>query len=113
MSGPHAVFLDGQRLRMAPSESEQEHVMALEQGELLLLWQLHRPDAGQALQITTGEAGLPRSLSVRLHDSIRQACAALLNVSPCDVCCALESASADECHFTPRSNYSNQQCANA
>ena len=39
--------------------------MVLEQGEMLLLWQLHRPDAGQALQITTGEAGLPHSLSAQ------------------------------------------------
>ena len=70
MSGPCTVFLDGQRLRMAPGESEQEHVMALEQGEMLLLWQLHRPDAGQALQITTGEAGLPHNLSAALYDGV-------------------------------------------
>lgn len=42
------------RLRMEPNESEQEHIMAIEQGEMMLLWQLHRPDAGQAVQITTG-----------------------------------------------------------
>lgn len=28
--------------------------MAVQQGEMMLLWQLHRPDAGQAVQITTG-----------------------------------------------------------
>jgi hypothetical protein len=49
-----AVYLDGKRLRMEPNESEQEHIMAVEQGEMMLLWQLHRPDAGQAVQITTG-----------------------------------------------------------
>lgn len=43
---------------MAAGEEEQEHIMALEQGEMMILWQLHRPDAGQALQITTG-AGSP------------------------------------------------------
>ncbi len=39
---------------MEPNECEQEHIMALEQGEMMLLWQLHRPNAGQAVQITTG-----------------------------------------------------------
>jgi len=39
---------------MEPNEEEQEHIMALEQGEMMLLWQLHRSDMGQALQITTG-----------------------------------------------------------
>ena len=48
------MYLDGKRLRMEPNESEQEHIMAVEQGEMMLLWQLHRPDAGQAVQITTG-----------------------------------------------------------
>ena len=35
------MYLDGKRLRMEPNESEQEHIMAIEQGEMMLLWQLH------------------------------------------------------------------------
>lgn len=50
-----AVYLDGKRLQMAVAETEQEHIMGLETGELMLLWQLHRPDMGQAVEITTGE----------------------------------------------------------
>lgn len=49
-----AVFLDGKRLEMAVGENEQEHIMGLESGELMLLWQLNRPDAGEAVEITTG-----------------------------------------------------------
>ncbi|BDA46628.1 hypothetical protein COCOBI_09-0800 [Coccomyxa sp. Obi] len=47
------VYLDGKRLQMTVGETEQEHIMAMEAGELMLLWQLHRPDMGQAVEITT------------------------------------------------------------
>ncbi len=59
-----AVYLDGKRLQMAVGETEQEHIMGLEAGELMLLWQLHRPDMGQAVEITTGECDY---LQVSLH----------------------------------------------
>ena len=49
-----AVYLDGKRLQMALDENEQEHILGLESGEMMLLWQLHRPDAGHAVEITTG-----------------------------------------------------------
>ena len=49
-----AVYLDGQRLKMAKGETEQEHIMALEHGELMLQWEMHRPDMGQAVEITSG-----------------------------------------------------------
>jgi hypothetical protein len=49
-----AVYLDGKRLQMANGETEQEHILALESGELMLLWQLHRPDMGNAVEITSG-----------------------------------------------------------
>jgi len=48
------VYLDGQRLKMAKGETEQEHIMALEHGELMLQWEMHRPDMGQAVEITSG-----------------------------------------------------------
>ncbi|BDA44598.1 hypothetical protein COCOBI_06-0740 [Coccomyxa sp. Obi] len=48
------VYLDGKRLQMAVGENEQEHIMGLESGELMLLWQLNRPDTGAAVEITTG-----------------------------------------------------------
>jgi hypothetical protein len=47
------VYLDGKRLHMANGETEQEHILALESGELMLLWQLHRPDMGNAVEITS------------------------------------------------------------
>lgn len=49
-----AVYLDGKRLQMAVGENEQEHILGLESGELMLLWQLHRPDIGSAVEISTG-----------------------------------------------------------
>jgi hypothetical protein len=49
-----AVYLDGKRLQMSVDENEQEHILGLELGEMMLLWQLHRPDMGQAVEITTG-----------------------------------------------------------
>ena len=48
------MYLDGQRLKMAKGETEQEHIMALEHGELMLQWEMHRPDMGQAVEITSG-----------------------------------------------------------
>ena len=53
------MYLDGKRLRMSNGETEQEHILALESGELMLLWQLHRPDVGQAVEITSGARALP------------------------------------------------------
>ncbi|BDA48425.1 hypothetical protein COCOBI_12-1040 [Coccomyxa sp. Obi] len=47
------VYLDGKQLQMVAGENEQEHIMGLESGELMLLWELNRPDAGQAVEITT------------------------------------------------------------
>ena len=58
-----AVYLDGKRLQMAVGENEQEHIMGLESGELMLLWQLNRPDAGEAVEITTGARPLPLMIS--------------------------------------------------
>ncbi len=39
---------------MAEDENEQEHILGLESGEMMLLWQLHCPGMGQAVEITTG-----------------------------------------------------------
>jgi hypothetical protein len=39
---------------MAADENEQEHILGLESGEMMLLWQLHCPGMGQAVEITTG-----------------------------------------------------------
>ncbi len=49
-----AVYLDGERLHMAVGENEQEHILGLASGELMVTWQMHRPDAGQAVEIITG-----------------------------------------------------------
>ena len=48
------MYLDGKRLRMSNGETEQEHILAMDSGELMVLWQLHRPDVGQAVEITSG-----------------------------------------------------------
>ncbi|EIE21380.1 hypothetical protein COCSUDRAFT_56599 [Coccomyxa subellipsoidea C-169] len=47
------VSLDGTQLEMAEDENEQEHILGLESGEMMLLWQLHCPGMGQAVEITT------------------------------------------------------------
>ena len=49
---------------MAADENEQEHILALASGELMLLWQLFRPDVGQAVEITSGAPRI-RSLCCR------------------------------------------------
>lgn len=49
-----AVYLDGKRLQMGVDENEQEHIMGLESGELMLLWELNRLDVGTSVEITTG-----------------------------------------------------------
>ena len=49
-----AVHLDGEQLVMGPTENTQEHIMGLAQGELMLVWQLHRADLGNAVEIVTG-----------------------------------------------------------
>ena len=53
----HAVTLDGKRLEMLAGETEQEHIMALEKGELMLQWEQHpcSPGVGQAVEITSGD----------------------------------------------------------
>ena len=49
-----AVILDGKRLQMSSGETEQEHILALEQGELMINWEQHRAGLGQAVEITSG-----------------------------------------------------------
>ena len=49
-----AVVLDGKRLQMSAGETEQEHILALEQGELMINWEHHRAGLGQAVEITSG-----------------------------------------------------------
>ncbi len=39
---------------MAEGETEQEHILALTRGELMLDWNLIRPDVGHAVEITSG-----------------------------------------------------------
>lgn len=57
---PSAVSLDGKQLQMRPEETEQEHILGLTSGELMLLWQKHRPDIGHAVEIITGaRSGFP------------------------------------------------------
>jgi hypothetical protein len=51
----HVVTLDGKRLEMLAGETEQEHIMALEKGELMLQWEQHRIGVGQAVEITSGD----------------------------------------------------------
>ncbi len=53
----HAVTLDGKRPEMLAGETEQEHIMALEKGELMLQWEQHpcSPGVGQAVEITSGD----------------------------------------------------------
>ena len=50
-----AVALDGERLVMAEGQAEREVLPYIPNGELLLLWQLHRPDLGNAVEVTTGQ----------------------------------------------------------
>lgn len=54
-----AVYLDKQRLVMYADENEQEHILGLQSGEMMLLWQLHRPEMGEAVEITTGTRNYP------------------------------------------------------
>ena len=49
-----AVHLDGERLVMGPTENTQEHILGLAQGELMLVWELHRADLGNAVEIVSG-----------------------------------------------------------
>lgn len=48
------MWLDRQRLHMAEGENEQEHILALERGELMVQWNLFRPDVGNAVEVTSG-----------------------------------------------------------
>lgn len=48
------MYLDGKLLQMGQDEFEQEQILALEKGEMMLLWQLHCPNMGNAVEITTG-----------------------------------------------------------
>jgi hypothetical protein len=52
---------------MAAGENEQEHILALESGELMLLWQLHRPDMGNAVEITSGAHTPACTLLLEVH----------------------------------------------
>ena len=56
-----AVVLDGKRLQMSAGETEQEHILALEQGELMINWEHHRAGLGQAVEITSGAPDTPSS----------------------------------------------------
>ena len=49
------MTLDGKRLEMLAGKTEQEHIMALEKGELMLQWEQHRIGVGQAVKITPGD----------------------------------------------------------
>lgn len=49
-----AVTLDDVLLRMERGENEQEHILPLEYGEMMLLWQRHCPALGQVVEINTG-----------------------------------------------------------
>ena len=49
------MTLDGKQLEMLAGETEQEHIMALEKGELMLQWEQHRIGVGQAIEITSGD----------------------------------------------------------
>ena len=48
------MTLDGEKLAMRPSQTEQEVLLGLAQGEMSLTWQLHRAELGNAVEITTG-----------------------------------------------------------
>ncbi|CAK0784477.1 hypothetical protein CVIRNUC_007681 [Coccomyxa viridis] len=52
-AGNLEVVLDGKRLQMSTGETEQEHILALEQGELMINWEHHRAGLGQAVEITS------------------------------------------------------------
>ena len=53
-----AVTLDGEVLAMRPSQTEQEVYLDIADGEMSLLWQLRRPDLGNAVEINTGAPSL-------------------------------------------------------
>lgn len=44
---------------MSADENEQEHILGLQSGEMMLLWQLHRPEMGEAVEIITGTGNYP------------------------------------------------------
>ena len=66
------MVLDGKRLQMSTGETEQEHILAMEQGELMINWEHHRAGLGQAVEITSG-ADRPASLT-SLESSSQSAC---------------------------------------
>lgn len=50
-----AVFMNGQELMMREAETKQEHMLSVEDGShLLLVWSLHYPELGNAVEIVTG-----------------------------------------------------------
>ena len=49
------MTLDGELLGMAEGQAEREVLPYIANGELLVLWQLHRPDLGNAVEISTGQ----------------------------------------------------------
>ena len=44
-------------MMLLEKEVETEHILGLTEGELQVLYQLHRPEYGVAVEVTTGEAG--------------------------------------------------------
>jgi hypothetical protein len=50
-----AVYMNGELLVMREGGNEIEVIPYVERGELLVLWELHKPNLGNAVTITTGE----------------------------------------------------------
>ena len=53
-----AVAMNGEPLAMTKGETELELLPFVEGGELLVLWQKHRENMGEAIEITTSEPHL-------------------------------------------------------
>ncbi len=58
---PPAVSMDGKNIEMSKGKSEAEHILGLSDGELRILWQLHRAELGNSVEIITGELDLPEN----------------------------------------------------
>ena len=61
-----AVAMNGEPLVMTKGETELEILPFVEGGELLVLWQKHRENMGEAIEITTSE---PHLLSSKVSGS--------------------------------------------
>ena len=79
-----AVVLDGKRLQMSTGETEQEHILALEQGELMINWEHHRAGLGQAVEITSGadRHASSTSLEPSSQDACSCGCQSLRHLGP-------------------------------